>query len=141
MPLRTAFFLIVCMMPSLSLAAVQSGTAAPEPSAVTCEAKQCARKHPITEAEAKDIAQKRFLREVDENYPSIHVDGIFAETAETFFIRGYMYSQKAQKEMPCICAVHKISGKCGIIMPPPGPELTKEILEKSFSWGNWLIAF
>lgn len=141
MPFRTAFFLIVCMMPSLSLAAVQSGTAAPEPSAVTCEAKQCARKHPMTEAEAKDIAKQRFLREVDENYPSIRVDGIFAETADTFFIRGYMYSQKAQKEVPCICAIHKISGKCGMVMPPPGPELTKGMLEKSFSWENWLIAF
>lgn len=141
MPFRTAFFLIVCMMPSLSLAAVQSGTAAPEPSAVTCEAKQCARKHPMTEAEAKDIAKQRFLREVDENYPSIRVGEIVAETEDTFIIRGYFSSKGSNAEEGCYCAVHKTSGKCGIIFPPPGFRLTKELFIDCFSWETWPILF
>ena len=142
MPFRTAFFLIVCMMmPSLSLAAVQSGTAAPEPSAVTCEAKQCARKHPMTEAEAKDIAKQRFLREVDENYPSIRVGEIVAETEDTFIIRGYFSSKETNAEEGCYCAVHKTSGKCGIIFPPPGFRLTKELFVDCFSWETWPIMF
>lgn len=153
MTVRTAFFLAACMLPSLSLAAVHNGAADPGSATgsgrTACEEKRwtppCAEpsvsKRPMTEAEAKEIARHRFLREIDENYPSIRVEGIFAETADTFFIKGYVYSRKARKETPCICAVHKISGKCGMIMPPPGPELTKRILEKSFSWESWPIAF
>ena len=137
---RRAFFLIVCMMPSLSLAAIQSGTADPEPSAVACKEKQCASKQPMTEAEAKEIALQRFLREIDENHPSVRVEDIFVETADTFIIRGYIYSQEYQKEGAYYCAVHKTSGKCVLIVPLPGPEPTRKML-KHFSWENWLVEF
>ena len=138
---RRAFFLIVCMMPSLSLAAIQSGTADPEPSAVACKEKQCASKQRMTEAEAKEIALQRFLREIDENHPSVRVEDIFVETADTFIIRGYIYSQEYQKEGAYYCAVHKTSGKCGIIFPPPGFRLTKELFIDCFSWETWPILF
>ena len=147
---ENSFFLAACMLPSLSLAAVHNGAADPGSATgsgrTACEEKRwtppCAEpsvsKRPMTEAEAKEIARQRFLREIAENHPSIRVEGIFAETADTFIIRGYIYSREARKEGAYFCAVHKMSGKCGIIVPLPGPEPTKESL-KGFSWENWLV--
>ena len=153
MSVRTAFFLAACMLPSLSLAAVHNGAADPGSTTASgrtaCEEKRwtppCAEpsvsKRPMTEAEAKEIARHRFLREIDENHPSIRVEGIFAETADTFIIRGYIYSREARKEGAYFCAVHKMSGKCGIIFPPPGFRLTKELFSTCFSWEAWPIMF
>lgn len=94
----------------------------------------------MTGMEAKEIALKRFLQEIDDNHPSVRVEDIFVETADTFIIRGYIYSQEYQKEGAYYCAVHKTSGKCGLIVPLPGPEPTKKML-KHFSWENWLVEF
>ena len=128
-------------MPSLSLAAIQSGTAAPEPSAVTCEEKRCVSSQAMTEAEAKERVRQRLSREIDENTPSLRVGEIVAETDDAFIIRGYFSSKEVNAEEVCYCAVHKMSGKCGIIIPPPGPKRTKEFFSKCFSWENWPIMF
>ena len=141
MPLRTAFFLIVCMMPSLSLAAIQSGMADSGPSAAACEVKHSVRKQPMTEAEAKERVRQRLSREIDENTPSFRVGEIVAETDDAFIIRGYFSSQGSNAEQGCYCAVHKASGKCGIIFPPPGFRLTKELFIDCFSWETWPILF
>lgn len=138
---RRAFFLIVCMMPSLSLAAIQSGTADPEPSAVACKEKQCASKQSMTEAEAKERVRQRLSREIGENTPSFRVGEIVAETDDAFIIRGYFSSKGSNAEEGCYCAVHKTSGKCGIIFPPPGFRLTKELFIDCFSWETWPILF
>ena len=141
MSLRTAFFIIVCMMPSLSLAAIQSGMADSGPSAAACEVKHSVRKQPMTEAEAKERVRQRLSREIDENTPSFRVGEIVAETDDTFIIRGYFSSQGSNAEEGCYCAVHKASGKCGIIFPPPGFRLTKELFIDCFSWETWPILF
>lgn len=138
---RRAFFLIVCMMPSLSLAAIQSGMADSGPSAAACKVKHSVRKQPMTEAEAKERVRQRLSREIDENTPSFRVGEIVAETDDAFIIRGYFSSKGSNAEEDCYCAVHKTSGKCGIIFPPPGFRLTKELFIDCFSWETWPILF
>lgn len=94
----------------------------------------------MTAQEARKKVEQRLAREVSEDYPLIWVGGVFAETRDAFIIEGATYSGKDDLEecMVC-CAVHKESGRCGIIAPPPGPIIGRDYLEQAFSWERWAV--
>ena len=94
----------------------------------------------MTETEAKDLVRQRLSQDIDADYPKLWVGNTFAETPDTFIIEGAVYSDKENRDDGYVlCAVHKASGKCGLVLPPPGPALARESFE-SFSWdGSWVI--
>ena len=94
----------------------------------------------MTESEAKNIVRRRLEQDADEEYPLVWVGDIFSETPDTFIIEGSGYSEKEGiDEGRVFCAVHKTTGRCGLVPPLPGVRLTKELF-KSFSWdGSWVV--
>lgn len=96
----------------------------------------------ITAAQARECIRKRFalfLRELDEEDLSFRVGDIVAETPDAYIIEGYLVP-KDDVEERYFGAVHKVSGRCGIIHPPLGPRITPEFLG-TFSWDRWTVVF
>ena len=96
----------------------------------------------ITAAQARECIRKRFsrfLQEISEEHLSFRVGDIVAETPDAYIIEGYLVLTNDAEEKYW-GAVHKVSGKCGLIHPPFGPRITPEFLS-SFSWDRWQVSF
>lgn len=94
----------------------------------------------MTEQEAKNKVTQRLSKDISDEYPLIWVGNVYVETKDTFIIEGATYSNKDDfGEGLAFYAVHKESGKCGLIAPPPGPTIDREYLEKYFSWDTWTV--
>lgn len=96
----------------------------------------------ITATQARECIRKRFarfLRELDEEDLSFRVGDIVAETPDAYIIEGYLVPKDDTEERH-FGAVHKVSGRCGIIHPPLGPRITPEFLG-TFSWDRWTVVF
>lgn len=94
----------------------------------------------MTESEAKEIVRHRLEQDIDKECTLVWVGDVYAETPDTFIIEGACYPEKGDiNEWSIFCAVHKPTGRCGLVPPPPGPIWTKERLENEFSWDRWVI--
>lgn len=94
----------------------------------------------MTEPEAGKKVEQRLAKEVSEEYPLLWVGDVYAETKDSFIIEGATYSGKDDREEGMVFyAVHKESGRCGLIAPPPGPIIDREYLEEDFSWETWTV--
>lgn len=96
----------------------------------------------ITAAQARECIRKRFsrfLQEIGEEHLSFRMGDIVAETPDAYIIEGYLVLTNDAEEKYW-GAVHKVSGKCGLIHPPFGPRITPEFLS-SFSWDRWQVSF
>lgn len=95
----------------------------------------------ITAAQARECIRKRFsrfLQEIGEEHLAFRVGDIVAETPDAYIIEGYLVPRDDGEERYW-GAVHKVSGRCGIIHPPLGP-LTPQFLG-NFSWDRWQVSF
>lgn len=96
----------------------------------------------ITAVQARKCIRQRlsrFLQELGEEDLSFRVGDIVAETPDAYIIEGYLVPRDDAEER-YFGAVHKVSGRCGIIHPPLGPRMTPEFL-RTFSWDRWTVVF
>ncbi len=96
----------------------------------------------ITATQVRECIRKRFsrfLQEIGEAHLSFRVGDIVAETPDAYIIEGYLVPKDGAEERYW-GAVHKVSGKCGLIHPPFGPRITPEFL-RNFSWDSWQVSF
>lgn len=96
----------------------------------------------ITAAQARECIRKRFsrfLQEIGEEHLSFRMGDIVAETPDAYIIEGYLVPRDDAEERHW-GAVHKVSGRCGIIHPPLGPRIPPQFLS-NFSWERWQVSF
>ena len=94
----------------------------------------------MTETEAKKILFKHLEKTTRPEFPHVWIGNVVYTTPQVYIIEGTIYSEKDNpEEIAMFCAVDKKTGKSGMILPPPGPELTAASF-KNFRWEDWLIA-
>lgn len=96
----------------------------------------------ITPTQARECIRKRFsrfLQEIGEEHLSFRMGDIVAETPDAYIIEGYLVPRDDAEERHW-GAVHKVSGRCGIIHPPLGPRIPPQFLS-NFSWERWQVSF
>lgn len=97
--------------------------------------------HILTEDEAKEIAGKRLQRGANMLSPRAEVGDVVAETSDAYIIEGFFYRKNGEKNsMTYYCAVHKISGKCGVLLLSPQVKPGKDFF-KDFAWSGWPILY
>lgn len=100
-----------------------------------------AEKRTLTEDEAKEVARKRLQRGANMLNPRAEVVDVVAETSDAYIIEGFFYRKNGEKDsMPYYCAVHKVSGKCGVLLLSPQVKPGKDFF-KDFAWSGWPILY
>lgn len=93
----------------------------------------------MTETEAKDILLAKLKSMTRPDFPLAWVGDVVLDTPNAFILEGTIYADgDSSRENPWFCAVDKATGKSGMILPPPGPELTAASF-KNFRWQDWTI--